>query len=120
MRCGQAYCWHIAILRQQKVIVPSTSKTWPEVISAVFYSDEAHRVHMGVCAATLFLLCEVVVELLMGKHMDAISRYLYLRSSNCNIERTSFSTKPAEMFYLHIFVSKYLRITIFSFLFFVF
>lgn len=96
------------------MIVPSTSKTWPEVISAVFYSDEAHRVHMGVCAATLFLLCKVLVELLMRKHMHAFSRYLFLSNSNCNIERASFCTKPAEMFYLHIFVSKYLRITIFQ------
>lgn len=83
MRCGQAYCWHIAILRQQKVIVPSTSKTWPEVISAVFHSDEAHRVHMGVCAATLLLLCEVSVELLMGKHVHVFSRYLYLKNCKC-------------------------------------
>lgn len=99
------------------MIVPSTSKTWPEVISAVFYSDEAHRVHVRVCAATLLLLCKVSVELLMGKHVHVFSRYLYLKNSYSNVERTSFSTKPAEMFYLHIFVSKYLRTTIFGFFF---
>lgn len=62
-RFGQAYCWHTAISRQQKAIVPSSEKTWPQVNSAVFYS-----LQFSWSPQWTWKLCSSALSEVLGSH----------------------------------------------------